>query len=304
MTSQPDAIIADDTHVDHKFGIGHNNPPPTLMDADTLAMLFGSADQDGKYTPLAKDVAALLADIGATVPKVIETDHDNGIIAAHMESLRTTLKTVGNYHEAEKAPYLTAGRFCDQFFFSFRDRLTKARDILQARGNDYTQRKIAQERAERMRIAREAEQAAQKERERLAQIERDRIAAEQAAERARKPENIAAHEDRAQDLRSTEAIAQVDAMIAADKVEDTTRAAAAPSADLARTRHVTGQLSTAKQVPFVKIEDDSKLDKAILWSLIDDDAKLKALKVYAKITKYKKPMDGAIIEMRDAADYR
>lgn len=281
--------------------IGDNYPPEpiTLRTADDLL-----AHLTTFYVGLSADTASLLADIRSNAPATVETESDNGIIAAYMERLRSTIKTADNHREHEKAPYLKAERTAQQFFASMTDRLGKARDILQARGNDYTRRKVAAERAERERIAREtAEEARRKaaEERRLAQEAADLAAA---AARARKPENIEKLEDAAQITGAAAAIAQVDTLIANGTAENAMLAAAASSADIARTRHETGHLSTAKQVPHVEITDSVLLDSAALWPFIKEDEKLRALKSWAKIHSHKKPMAGAVIEMRDDADYR
>lgn len=291
-----------DTTTDRIITTGDNRPPallPKLLDADDLLLQLGIEHQ-----PTADNVTKLLAEIRDEAPAVVETDADNGIVAAFMERLRSTIKHIETNRVGEKAPYLKAERACDQYFSGMGDRLAKARDILQARGDKYTARKVAEERAERNRIAAAAAKAAddaRRETARLAQEAADKLAA---AERARKPENVAKLTTAAETVGAQASMAQVDEMIANSAAENANLATMAKSADIARTRHETGHMSTAKQVPVVKIVDTALLDLNTLRPFIKEDELLKALKAWAKVTGYKKEMDGAIIGMRDAGDYR
>lgn len=281
--------------------IGDNQPPEpiSLRTADDLLEYLKS-----HYGQLSTDTTALLQDIHDGAPRIVETDADNGIIAAYMERLRSTIKTADSHREAEKAPYLRAERTAQQFFAGLTDRLTKARTILQARGDDFTKRKVARERAERERIAREAADEARRKAAEEARIANEAEEAAAAAARARKPENIERLEGVAEVRGAEASIAAVEALIATSKAESAAIIAAAPSAAIARTRHASGHLSTAKQTPYVEIVDDALLDMKALWPFIKADVKLTALKAWAKGYNHQKGMDGAVIEMRDAADYR
>ncbi len=289
--------------------IGDNLPADMLLSADDLLAKFNNPDT-GLYLGLSASVTTLLAEINgkvdgvAGVPVKIETETENGIVAAFMERLRSTIKTANNHHDVEKAPYLKAGRTVDQFFSGMTDRLEKAREILQKRGNDYTARKVAEERAERERVARI-------ERDRLAAVaEEERKAREQAEElaaaalRARKPENIAKLETAAAQSHVAAQTLQVDTMIAQQTAENAINATKASSASIARTRFESGHLATAKQVPYIEITDKTKLDFLALLPYIKESVLLSAVTAYARATEYQKPMAGAIIERRDAADYR
>lgn len=303
-------------------GIGHNNPAETvaaeydlLLKADPLLDTF-QREGDGKYLETAAEVQNLLLKIGgqvegvAGVPKVIETDAENGLIAAYMTDLRTSTKSIEAYHKTEKAPYLAAGRAIDNYFGAFLAKIAKTQEILQARGNDYTRRKVAQARAE-------AEAAAKAERERLAEIaaaaQRERDAALEAAAaaaRARKPENIERLETAAVTATQNAQVLAIDQMVQEQKAEEARNATLASTASLARTRFESGHMATGKQVGYVEITDIEQIDLNVLRQFIKPDAILSALKGYGKFHNHKVPaidaprLRGAIIEMRDAADYR
>lgn len=281
--------------------IGDNLPPEpiSLRTAEDLL-----AYMESQYSKLSTDTTDLLRDIRDNAPTVIETDADNGIVAAYMEKLRSTIKTADSHREAEKAPYLRAERAAQQFFAAMTDRLTKARAILQERGNDFTRRKVAAERAERERIAREAVAEARRKAQEEARLAQEAADTAAAAERARKQENIDRLTAEAEVKGAKASIAAVDTLIATSQAESAAIRAAVPSAAIARTRHDSGHLSTAKQVPHVEIVDDSLLDMKALWPFIKADVKLAALKAWAKNYNHEKGMEGAIIEMRDQADYR
>lgn len=300
---QPNTIIpADEANipaVNRQVTRGDNVPPGLLENAESLKARFAI-----EYAPLEDSVSALLLDIRDTTPAKIETDQQDGIIAAHMESLRKTIKAVLAHHDHEKAEYLAAGRFCDQHFFAKRDRLETAQKILQARGDDYTERKVAEKRQILAAAA-----AAEAKKLQDAAIERRRLeqqAAEAAAaaERARKPENIERHQQAAEQATEAASLAQIDELIAASRTENAVIAAQAPSAAIARTRHASGHLSTARQVGYAELVDINKIDLNVLRPYIKPDHLEQALKAWAKITDHKVQMDGARIGKRDAGDYR
>ena len=56
--------------------------------------------------------------------------------------------------------------------------------------------------------------------------------------------------------------------------------------------------------PYVEILDASKLDLDKLRPYLPQEALLKALRAWARITEHKQPMAGAIIEMRADTVYR
>lgn len=288
------------------IGLGHNKPPADmLLQADDLLARFAEV-----YQPTQESVTKLLADIGGRTdgvigaPDVIADENGNGVIAAYMESLRTTIKTVDAYREREKAPYLKAERAAQGYFAAMLTRLEKTRDILQARGDAWVAKKAA---IERQRLAKEAEDARQKAAADAKAAQEAQDAAdelERAAARARKPENIAKLEDAAEAKGAEAGALTVMATVAADQAAAATMDAAAPTADLVRERFDTGHMSTGKQVGYVEVEDYSKLDLNVLRSHFKEAHILAALTDWAKKKDYVATMDGAKIGKRDAAVYR
>lgn len=312
MTDSPTTIAPANDQPPEAAGsvMGHNSPPG-LLDADALTLkLNGTEDQPGLTAKMDEELTRLLAEIGGRVdgipgvPAVIETAKDNGLIAGYMARLRESSKVFDRSHDLEKAPYLAAGRVVDNHYKTRTDKIDKTKEILQKRGDAYTARLVAEERQRRQKELADAAEA-----ERLAAAERQRLlneaaAAAAAAERARKPENVAKHEERAEIATIKAASAEIDHMMATSEADNAALRAAAPSAAIARTRHESGNLSTAQQVGYCEIIDKTKLDFARLLPFIREDVLLAALKACAKIEGHKVPMDGAIIEMRDKASYR
>ena len=92
--------------------------------------------------------------------------------------------------------------------------------------------------------------------------------------------------------------------MATDRVREATIEALQKPADIIRARTDSGVLTTMAQVGYVEITNSDELDMKALWPFIKEDAKLAALKAYAKIKNYKATMPGAIIEMRDSTVIR
>lgn len=287
-------------------GLGHNRPPSDLLlQADDLLIRLGEV-----YADRQEGVAKLLSDIGgrtdgvAGVPEPIETDADNGIVAAYMEKLRSTTKDIESLRVREKAPYLNAERAVQQFFAGMTDRLAKTQSILQARGDQFIRRKAAEDRARREREAQEAAQKVREEQEAAARAAREAAELEAAAARARKPENIERLEQAAAAQAVEADIRNVGAMVAQDVAREAAVAAAAPTADIVRTRFETGHLGTGKQVGYVDVTDFAKLDLNLLRPYFRQADIVKALNAWAKTQDYNCSMDGAEIGKRDSAVYR
>lgn len=284
-------------------GPGHNIAPDNAkLETERL-----TAD----YAELARSVADALGE-ARRLPAEVADEDTQSTYAAVIKRLRDLATRVEGIRELEKEPHLRRGNAVDSFFGALRAKLTAknktdapgAVDVLQKRVNAYVQKKADEERRRRE----EAERAARAEE---ARIRNERIAAERAAaeeaaraERARKPENKEAAADAAAAAAAEAERLRDEEDRARQSRQDATIEATAKTADLVRTRTDSGHLVTAKQVPYVEIVDAMKLDPAVLWAFVKDDAKLAALKSWAKTTQYKKPMAGAIIEMRDEAVIR
>lgn len=279
------------------------------------------------YVELQSSVADVLARLRA-LPKTIEDDDTPSLEAysAVIRDGRDLNKRLDAYHDSEKQPYLRSGQGVDQFFFGLQEKLARRKprdpagglDVADARVDDFMQRKHARELAERQRIAAEEQRKADairkaEEEARRAQDEARRKAEESAAAaaRARNAENIAAHEAEAARQRqigetarlAAEAARQAE-VVAAQKADDAQIDTKASAADMTRTRLDTGAIATMAQVPFVQIDDATKLDMAALWPHLKEEAILAALKSWAKTKSYKSPMAGATIEMRNRGQVR
>lgn len=263
------------------------------------------------YAELQRSVTDALDETRRLPPEVIDEDTQS-IYAGVIKRLRDLATRVEGIRELEKEPYLRRGNAVDAFFGNLFRKLTAknktdapgAVDVLQKRVNAYVQKKADEERrrreeAERIaraeetrlrneRLAAEAKQREEEERAARARKDENKEAAQAAADQAQlDAERLRDDEDRARQVR-----------------QDATAEATAKTADLVRTRTDSGHLVTAKQVPYVEIVDAMKLDPVILWAFTPEDAKLKALKNWAKTTQYRRQMDGAIIEMRNEAVIR
>jgi hypothetical protein len=185
--------------------------------------------------------------------------------------LRSAIAEAESHRIKEKDAYLRGGQAVDGYFAGWKEKMTKAMHGVSRLVDGYQQAKLAAERTAR-RI--EADRLAK-------QAEEDRLA----AERARKPERIVE--------KTTQA--NITTQAARDAVE----AAQATPAAMTRERTDGGQLVTMRQVGYVDILDYDQLPLDVLRPYIAQDALLKAVRAYAKLTGYKKGLPGATIELRD-----
>lgn len=279
------------------------------------------------YVELQNSVAGVLERLRA-LPKVI-ADDDTDLLEKYSSVIRDGRdlnKRLDSHHDSEKQPFLRSGQGVDQFFFGLQEKLARRKprdpagglDVADARVDDFMQRKHARELAERQRIAAEEQRKA----DAIRRAEDDarraaddaRRAAEEAtqrAARARNAENIAAHEAEAARQRQIEEDARIAAetarqaeVVAAQKADDAQIDTKASAADMTRTRLDTGAIATMAQVPFVQIDDATKLDMAALWPFLKEDHILMALKAWAKTKSHKTPMAGATIELRNRGQVR
>lgn len=264
-----------------------------------------------EHAALVQSLTAAL-DEARALPPTCDDDQQQSQYAEVIKRLRDLNGRIEKVRVGEKEPHLRRGVAVDTFFGSLAAKLFRknkndnagAADVLQARVNSYVQRKEAEER----RIRAEADRVARAEAKRLADeaAERARVAQEEAdrAARARKQENKDAANAAAEAAASEARRLDDEAELARQRAQETTADAAAKPADLVRTRTETGHTVTAKQVPYVEILDEMLLDPVALWPFVKSDAKLDALKALAKTRQYKLKMNGAIIEMRTQAVIR
>jgi hypothetical protein len=262
---------------------------------------------------LSSDYAELMNSVSTTLealrglPKTIDDEATLEAYSKVIKDGRDLRKRLDAYHDAEKQPYLRSGQGVDQFFFSLEEKLARRKprdpagglDIADARVDDYMQKKLAAERAERDRVAAEERAKAEAEQKRVDDARRAAEEAAAKAARARNEQNITAHrEEAARQARIAEE-ARADEVLASQKAEDAAIDTKASAADMTRTRLDTGAVATMAQVPFVQIDDVTKLDKELLWPFLKEEHVLMALKAWAKTRSHKTPMAGATIELRN-----
>lgn len=267
---------------------------------------------------LSKDYAQLMVSVSETLarlrdlPKQIDDEVVLNDYASVIRDARDLNKRLESHHDAEKAPYLRSGQGVDQFFFGQMDRLGRRKkgdpaggiDVAEARVDDFMQRKLRAEREERQRIAAEEYRRAALEQERVNIARRAAAEAEAKAARARNEQNIAAHRAEAERQARLAEEGRQAAELAAQQADDARIDTLTSAADLTRTRLENGGLATMASVPFVEVVDASQLDMVALWPHIKEAAILDALKAWAKTTGYKRPMAGAVIEMRSKGKVR
>lgn len=269
---------------------GHNQPPDLAKEVtDRMA-------QD--YAEMANTVTALLGK-ARDMPETVDSEEQLRIFSDQVVDMRDTAARAESTRKAEKEPYYRSGQAVDGFFNGLIERLDKASKILTKRVNDYQQRKLSEER-ERRRL--EAERLAREERDRreteakaLREAEEKRLA----ADRARKPEAIEQKSAAADAAEIAASAAAAEAQLAADRAEEAHIDTLRKPSDMARSRFDEGRLVTMKQVGYAEIVDKMALDPVALWPFVKEEHALMALKAWAKTTSFKRPMEGAIVELRD-----
>lgn len=283
--------------------VGHNEPPDHGKMAHERML--------EEYGGVTVAVEKLLAE-AREAPKTVNDDETAGQLAKLVKRLRDVAAQCGAYHKKEKEPYLRAGQAVDRYFFGLiekcarRQRTDKpgAADILQARIDEFMQRKLAEERRQReeeARKAREAEEEAT--RKRLAE-QAAADAARLAADRARKPENIEAHTERAEQHQTAADTARLEENTLRDRTMETAQAAAAKPSAMVGRRVSDDVKLTMRTEAYCEVTDVEQLDKDVLWAFVDDAAKVKACKSWAKTTGHKRQMAGATIGHREVAVVR
>lgn len=264
---------------------------------------------------MARDYSALLESVDTLLAKAREapneatTEQDALTLGAIVKEIRDADKRAEAYRTAEKEPHLRAEQAVDQFFFAIRDKLARrnprdrtqragAADILQARINDFLERKRIEEEERRRREADELARIARQKAEEQAAAARAEEEARLAAERARKPETVAekqAEADRAAEVASA---AKVEAQVAQEQATDAHIATLAKPADLVRTRGDDGVLLTQAREPYAILIDRAQLDWTKLAPFFTDAEVEKALRGWAKTTGHSQQMPGAEIGHR------
>lgn len=245
---------------------------------------------------LAKAHAALAGEVeaiekhGEDAPPVIEDDEDLALINKIIADCRDQDGKVDRTRDAEKRPYLEAGRVIDGFFKGLSARAIKVKGALEQRVTRYLNKKADEERRAREKAARLAREEAN----RLAR-EAAEIAAREAAEReaaAKVESTTIAPTDpipAPPPIRSTAAMgAAVAANARADIAE--TAAAAKPS-DLARTRTDGGTATLVDDWRF-EITNYAEIDLAALRPFLSRPDVEKAIRKFVDAHKDTMPLTG------------
>lgn len=292
--------------LDPRLAPGSNEAPDYAKEVtDRLA---------GEYVGLTNTLNELLAE-AREMPKEVKEEAEALQLGALIKRLRDLDGRAEGVRVLEKEPYLRGGNAVDSFFNAMRDKIGRrvktdrksaagAIDILQARINDFQERRLAEERARREaeeRAAREEARKAAEEAERLDREAREKLAA---AERARKPETQEAKAMIAEAAAQEANAAQIRAEQIAEKAEDARIATLAKPADMTRLRGSdssgAGVTLTTKQEPYAILTDRYKLDMSKLLPFFTDAEIEKALRQWAKTTGHREKMEGAEIGFRNA----
>jgi hypothetical protein len=269
---------------------GHNQPPDYAQEiTDRMAR---------DYAELEKSAADLLAE-ARTLPEEVDDEASLKTFSDVVVRMRDTVGRAEGVRIAEKEPFLRGGQAVDGFFNSMKTRLEKGMLALTKRVNVYQQRKLAEERERRRleaeALAREAREKQEAEAKAAREAEEKRLA----ADRARKPEQAAAKSAAAIAAEQAASDAAVEASLAADRAQEAHINTLHKPAEMTRSQFDDGRLVTMRQVGYVEIVDKMKLDWATLAPFVKEEHALQALKAWAKTNSFRRPMDGAIIEMRD-----
>jgi flagellar biosynthesis GTPase FlhF len=266
-----------------------------------------------EYAALTASISALL-DEAREMPTVVDDDETALKLGALIKRMRDADSRTEGIRVMEGEPYLRGGNAVNAFFFGWRDKLGKrnkndraakagAVDILQARVNDYQNRKIAEENARlaaERRVAEALAEAAHRKAEQEAQEARE---AELKASRARSAASTAATKAAAEAAQRAADTAAQEAARLRNEAEEARMAALAKPADIARVRgndqSGAGVTLTVAQEPYAILTDRSKVDMNLLRPYFTEAEIEKALRGWAKSLGHKVKMDGAEIGFRN-----
>lgn len=275
--------------------VGSNVPDYAKEEAARLEREFGDLKNEAKALEAEAD----------KLPENVDSPEVANLYTAMINKNSDLDKRIEALRVGEGMQYLRKKDTVDSFFFGIREFLFKRKktdkdglgDRLNARLHAYNVRRLEEERRERERKeaeARAAEEAARKEREAREQAQRD---AEAKAARARSEEGRRKAEEAARVQREAAARAAADEEVRRAERQEAEAAAKAKPADMVRERH-SEAMNTMRMVWHVEITDQMQLDLAVLKPFIPLDALEKAAKNWAKVTGYKTPMAGLLIEQR------
>lgn len=233
--------------------IGHNNPP--LLEVLTE-----------RFAKSAEKVQAIAARANAA-PKKVETDADLAIVSELVRDARDLSKSIDKDREAEKAPFLKAGRDVDAFFKVHIERM----DRVVAAFNEVVTTHLREQEAKRRA---EAEREAAKARAE----EETRRAAAAKADADNRQKHAEGH--------------QVKANEAAARAEQAEAIAQASAADLTRTRHDSGVLTTARTEVTFEITDYDAIPLDKLRPYLKREHVEAALRAAVKLQKHALKLPG------------
>lgn len=266
-----------------------------------------------EYAALTKSIEDLLAE-SEEMPVVVEDDAAALKLGALIKRMRDADTRAEGIRVAEGEPYLRGKNAVDSFFFAWRDKIGRrnkndrsakpgATDVLQARINDYQNRKIAEENARLEAERREAARLAQEASDKAAREARDAEEARLKAERARKAENVTATRAAAEAQERAADAAREEAARTAELAEEARLASLAKPADIARVRGNdntgAGVTLTVAQEPYALLTDRAKVNMELLRPYFTDAEIEKALRGWAKATGHRIAMPGAEIGHRN-----
>lgn len=202
---------------------------------------------DEMHASLRERADELLAAVERVPTTLDETTHDRA--AAFAKQIKLHVRKIDDSRVAEKEPYLEGGRKIDAWFKSLSDPLGTVCKQVEARITAFLRAKA------------DAERKAREEEARRAREEAERRAAEMKAD---------------EDLTA--------AVAAETTAQQAEKAAAAPVADLARTRTAYGTTSTLRTELAFEVADKAAAVRA-LADLIDDEAVAKAVRAWLRLNR-------------------
>ncbi|WP_099863817.1 hypothetical protein [Pararhizobium haloflavum] len=119
----------------------HNQPPLS----DRLSI---------EYETLSDRITDILTRARDEVPQTIEDDEGNAKVGDFVRGFRGLIRECEDAKKEEKRPHLDANKTIEDFFKAMTERLMKAREVVEKRGDAYLNKKAAEERARREEAAR------------------------------------------------------------------------------------------------------------------------------------------------------
>jgi len=246
--------------------VGHNNPPSLR---EVLAE---------NYASLSGEVEAI-ASKANDAPKKVASEEDLTAVGDIVKDVRQLTKRIDQARVSEKEPYLQGGRDVDAFFKVLTERLDRITKALESRATEYQREKAAEERRRREEEARRLREEEERQRE---------IA--RRAEDANRSKMAAKHEDKAEELATQAAEAEV--------------AAQASAADLTRVRSMNGTVATARTEWAFDITDFNAIPLDVLRPYLARADVEKAIRTFVRVNKNSVPLNGVRIFEDVKASFR